>query len=746
MLQCISTTIQTFFNIFFDANKSILNLFFDINKEFSLFILFYFLALIALIYIIIILCLTYFFIKKQKQFSEIKYISVIKDREYLIFKNNLFKFYYTFIVILFYFLFKHNFFYLILDLNIFLLTFIFYFSLLLVCYSTSNSFILFLFNIYLNLKYLIDTLDNIKYKFKFKVNFNKLSMSALNLQKQTRSFSTTASIGQNLNYINPEADKLRKEILENPTKAGCFEYTLISNLGNVNEFYSTDPSIKSFVEQGDKLIARLKVYINDLPKNTDLHILPVIRKTSKDKSKITYRSFHLTLPIKILHKSPMDYYKLANILIAEIIEKWAKLVSLEEGDLDLYLMGRPWLDYDELDSKEYFDNVKCANALNILLENKISDLTTHSKESSGDIKIKNKTFSNQKRSFSTSSKFNFKLNELELDSGLESLDNGQKSKGVKDFKKIYGGGYLGYTHVYNLGNVSQLSVEGSQILSEIKGGVKFEHNLKSYLNEISENVVYSVLPVLKWQYATGEYQSLSISNSIKITRDTDRSLLAERIITDVRETLLVYELRDTDIELLLMSRPWLSKDDFNLENSTLKTIFDGQLEREVSSNNYTKIILEKTSRLGDYEYKDVALGEYGDPVLDKNKNLIGYKINDNKFASVETYYNENNLLSNKISIKRLGDINLSSQIVDQSEPLISWVDIRTDSGFIREHNKNKYYYDKNNKLINVETIYTCPSFPLYKKENTLNDKIGSIDLETYGSNLGMGHHKVYAGG
>src|SRR5258706_422156 len=78
--------------------------------------------------------------------------------------------------------------------------------------------------------------------------------------------------------------------------------------------------------------------------------------------------------------------------------------------------------------------------------------------------------------------------------------------------------------------------------------------------------------------------------------------------------------------------------------------------------------------------------------------------------------------------------------------LISWLDIKTDTGFIREFNKNKYYYDKNNKLINVETPYNYPSLPVQKKDLTLDKKIGTIDFETFGSNFGLGYHQVYAGG
>jgi hypothetical protein len=46
----------------------------------------------------------------------------------------------------------------------------------------------------------------------------------------------------------------------------------------------------------------------------------------------------------------------------------------------------------------------------------------------------------------------------------------------------------------------------------------------------------------------------------------------------------------------------------------------------------------------------------------------------------------------------------------------------------------------------VETVYTCSLFPTYKKDLEFNDKIGTIDLETYGSNSGLGLHQVYAGG
>ncbi len=50
------------------------------------------------------------------------------------------------------------------------------------------------------------------------------------------------------------------------------------------------------------------------------------------------------------------------------------------------------------------------------------------------------------------------------------------------------------------------------------------------------------------------------------------------------------------------------------------------------------------------------MNNYGDSILDKNNNLIGYKLNNGDYATVTTYFNENNLLCNKISIKEF-DLN-----------------------------------------------------------------------------------------
>jgi hypothetical protein len=59
------------------------------------------------------------------------------------------------------------------------------------------------------------------------------------------------------------------------------------------------------------------------------------------------------------------------------------------------------------------------------------------------------------------------------------------------------------------------------------------------------------------------------------------------------------------------------------------------------------------------------MNNYGDPVYDKNNILIGYKTNNINFGlqqeyfTISTFYNENNLLSNKVSVREFDENSLS---------------------------------------------------------------------------------------
>jgi hypothetical protein len=136
------------------------------------------------------------------------------------------------------------------------------------------------------------------------------------------------------------------------------------------------------------------------------------------------------------------------------------------------------------------------------------------------------------------------------------------------------------------------------------------------------------------------------------------------------------------------------------------------------------------------------MNNYGAAVLNKENKLIGYKINNIEHASIITYYNSDNLLCNKVFIRDFD----REKLAFINEPINSWIDTKTEFGFTREFKDKKYYYDKNNIIFNVEVNYSGSKFPSYKKDTKLDDKIGTLDFETYGSNLGTGYHQVYAAG
>ena len=191
-----------------------------------------------------------------------------------------------------------------------------------------------------------------------------------------------------------------------------------------------------------------------------------------------------------------------------------------------------------------------------------------------------------------------------------------------------------------------------------------------------------------------------------------------------------------------MGRPWLDITDFNIKLTELTNILDKQLETEIKlpSKNYE--LGNKAQNLLDYKYKDIFMNDYGEKVLDKNNNLIGYKLNDNRYITIQTYYNENNLLCNKVYVKDFDSKNLTFGL----ETFMTWTDIRTEFGFMREFNKIMYFYDHNNILFNIEKKFNYLSFPISKKDINLNENIGTLDFETYGDNAGFGKHQVYAGG
>jgi len=161
------------------------------------------LSYIIIFYLFINLYFIYFLynLKYKKNLNHIKYQSIIKDKEYLLFKDSLFKFYFSGFMILFFYLFKVNGFNNLLDLNtnfILLLLFIILFYSILI----NNLFTLKLFNIYNKIKYYIQLLNEINLdSYNHLPNNNKIKLNKINLN---RNYSTNSGNLDNIEESNSD--------------------------------------------------------------------------------------------------------------------------------------------------------------------------------------------------------------------------------------------------------------------------------------------------------------------------------------------------------------------------------------------------------------------------------------------------------------------------------------------------------------------------------------------------------------
>ena len=93
---------------------------------------------------------------------------------------------------------------------------------------------------------------------------------------------------------------------------------------------------------------------------------------------------------------------------------------------------------------------------------------------------------------------------------------------------------------------------------------------------------------MRWESSAEQYKSFTLSESIKINKFVSTSLLAQTLLDDLEEIVREYYLRDADLELILMSRPWLDVDEFDL---------DRFLDRKSLADHFDEV-LEKKYRLG----------------------------------------------------------------------------------------------------------------------------------------------------
>jgi hypothetical protein len=79
--------------------------------------------------------------------------------------------------------------------------------------------------------------------------------------------------------------------------------------------------------------------------------------------------------------------------------------------------------------------------------------------------------------------------------------------------------------------------------------------------------------------------------------------------------------------------------------STVTKVLDDQIETDVFSKSKLSELnnLDKVEKLKTYKYKSIYMDNYGEKVLDKNNNLIGYKLNDSEYATLLTFIMKINL-------------------------------------------------------------------------------------------------------
>jgi hypothetical protein len=179
----------------------------------------------------------------------------------------------------------------------------------------------------------------------------------------------------------------------------------------------------------------------------------------------------------------------------------------------------------------------------------------------------------------------------------------------------------------------------------------------------------------------------------------------------------------------------------------INEVLDQNLQAEIisknfHSSNFSLTIKGKPENSKKYYYDKVIYGNYGEPLLNSNGYIVGYKINETECAMVHKFQDKNNNSCNEVTIR---DFNTEKNTFGE-EKLISWLDIKTENGFTREFGDVKYFHNKENKVYNVEKIFICESFPSHKKDTLQDTKIGTIDLETFGDSSGLGFQTVFAGG
>ena len=251
------------------------------------------------------------------------------------------------------------------------------------------------------------------------------------------------------------------------------------------------------------------------------------------------------------------------------------------------------------------------------------------------------------QSFSTSStQFNFLIN---TDNSVNlNQDNKLLLKQDPEVNSLLKNGFKGYKNITLLGQLENL-IEVDNLTPKL-----IEH-----LNTLDKKITYTMLFVIRWYNSdTGKYESVSTGKSIKLTHLTDPDLLANKIIFEIQSSLNKYSIEDFDSELMIISREWLSINEFKEKMSTVNKEIEKIIRDSLPKDKDDAEMIKKRVNLHQQgKYENFVMNNYGTLINNennKNKDILYYKISDNECLEVTKLSDS----SNKVAVRKrvLGEI------------------------------------------------------------------------------------------
>jgi len=286
-----------------------------------------------------------------------KTISLIKNKDFILFKISLFKFYYSILIILLTFILKHKGLTYLLDLNVYNLFIFVSFSIVFICsILLSNCFNLKLFYLYKNIKNNINLLNETNFNLDVFYSFN----NKINI-KNNRNYSTSTHNDNILDLGEIISVEKAKHLKEFHSKydvfAGYYGYKNIYHLGHYTDF--DDLTFNLLIMRKN-----LKDFLDLIPESEVHSILPLLKFEIPGSD-----SSSLTLTEAALKITKYTSAHLLAIKILELVKLKFNFYNLDLNSVEILLMGRPWL--SEADFNVPIEVVKETLEQSLIAENNL---------------------------------------------------------------------------------------------------------------------------------------------------------------------------------------------------------------------------------------------------------------------------------------------------------------------------------------------------------------------------------------